>query len=60
MSMDSIRAQHAELNRLFEEHYDELSGIESAVRESVKALVAENDVGEEDANWAMSSLDIRA
>lgn len=59
MSVESVRNQHVELNRLFEEHYDELSGIESAVRESVKQLVAENDVEEETATWALSSLDIR-
>lgn len=59
MSVESIRNQHAELNRLFEEHYDELSGIESAVIESVKQLVAENEVDEETADWALSSLDIR-
>lgn len=60
MSLDSIRNQHAELNRMFEEHYDELSGIDASVKEALQKLVAENDVSEEMVAWALSSLDIRA
>jgi hypothetical protein len=59
MSYDAVKVQHAEINRAFEERYDELSGILIAVRNGLKKLVAEHKLDEDDAVWALRSLDSR-
>lgn len=59
MSYDSVKKQHAEINRTFEGRYDELSGIAIAVKDGLKRLVAANQLDEDAAVWALRSLDFR-
>jgi len=59
MSYDTVKVQHAEINRTFEERYDELSGIAIAVKNGLKRLVAEHELDEDSAVWALRSLDSR-
>lgn len=59
MSFASVKAQHAEINRIFEERYDELSGLAVAVKDGLKKLVAESELDEDAAVWALRSLDFR-
>lgn len=59
MSYDAVKVQHAEINRAFEERYDELSGIAIAVKNGLKRLVAEHELDEDGAVWALRSLDAR-
>jgi hypothetical protein len=59
MSHDSVKAQHAEISRTFEERYDELSGIAIGVKDGLKRLVAEDELDEDTVAWALRSLDVR-
>ncbi|KAF8322172.1 CRAL/TRIO domain-containing protein [Clavulina sp. PMI_390] len=57
MSVEKIRKQHSDYNRLFEERYDELADLWSSVKEAIRTLVAQNEVEEEAATWALNTLD---
>ena len=59
MSYDAVKAQNAELHRTFEERYDDLSAIAVAVKDRLKRLVAEGELDEDTAVWALRSVDIR-
>lgn len=59
MSFKSVKNQHADLNRTFEERYDEISRIETAVKESLIKVAHESAVSEESVAWALRSLDTR-
>lgn len=58
MSFAIVKTQHLELNRLFEEHYDDFASIGTAVKDELHRLVDEKQLDDDTLAWALQSLDL--